>query len=290
MSNIITLNDIDDSDFLYLDYLIKSSDREQSVQNRLKEKLEELFGENVFPSIIATVGGLSYLNRNAIRDIIDNEFGQVESQYQDALYEEGMEVAQVGANRTIAHLQQAGQSVSYMDVSDRVEGFIRQGTFEASQQTMERMKGDVLETLSGAINEGKGIDEATEMLRDQFDNMQDYELERIARTEIHSYANESKFVVEQELGVEFHQWLTNITEATRGQRASDWADHIEMNGQIVRVGDEFSNGLTYPGDKSGSPEEYINCLCDLVPFIMPEGKRPPVGQPYFYESDLLNVS
>ena len=44
MSNIITLNDIDDSDFLYLDYLIKSSDREQSVQNRLKEKLEELFG------------------------------------------------------------------------------------------------------------------------------------------------------------------------------------------------------------------------------------------------------
>jgi len=290
MSRIITMNDLEDSDVLFFDYLVKSSRREREVERNLTERIKDLFADNVFPTILATVAGMSLLDKRRIERVILNQFNGVQDEYQQILQEEGMAVAQIGANRTISHLQQAGQSVSFMDVTDRVEGFIRNATFEASQQTMDRMIGDVMGTLSDGVSEGVGIDGMTEMLEGQFNNMEQYELERIAKTETHSYANMSKFEVEKELGVEFHEWLTDIRETTRGQRPYDWADHIEMNGQIVRVDDEFSNGLKYPGDKSGNPEEYISCNCDLVPYLMPEGKMPPVGMAYFYENDLRNVS
>jgi len=60
----------------------------------------------------------------------------------------------------------------------------------------------------------------------------------------------------------------------------------------VRVGEPFSNGLYYPGDRSGGDgtiREWINCRCRLVPFLMPEGKMAPIGKNWFYEGDLKDL-
>jgi hypothetical protein len=63
-----------------------------------------------------------------------------------------------------------------------------------------------------------------------------------------------------------------------------------MHGQIVRVGDQFSNGLRYPGDRTGEIAEWINCRCTTVPFIMPIGFIAPPGVLHFYEDELLAVA
>lgn len=40
--------------------------------------------------------------------------------------------------------------------------------------------------------------------------------------------------------------------------------HQHVDGEFVGIDDEFSNGLEYPGDPDGDPEEVYNCRCALV--------------------------
>ncbi|MEM7738548.1 MAG: phage portal protein [Deinococcota bacterium] len=39
--------------------------------------------------------------------------------------------------------------------------------------------------------------------------------------------------------------------------------HVDVDGEIVALEERFSNGLLYPGDPAGPPEETINCRCIL---------------------------
>lgn len=43
------------------------------------------------------------------------------------------------------------------------------------------------------------------------------------------------------------------------------ASHRQIDGDIVRIGEYFSNGLEFPGDPNGTPEEVYNCRCAVVP-------------------------
>ena len=55
-----------------------------------------------------------------------------------------------------------------------------------------------------------------------------------------------------------HRWLSATDKHTR-------ASHMAINGQIIAIGEKFSNGLEYPGDSSGNPAEVYNCRCCTVP-------------------------
>ena len=61
-----------------------------------------------------------------------------------------------------------------------------------------------------------------------------------------------------EMGIKIKkQWM-----ATRDKRTRD--RHLEMNGEQQEVNKKFSNGLMYPGDAEGAPEEVYNCRCTMV--------------------------
>ena len=62
----------------------------------------------------------------------------------------------------------------------------------------------------------------------------------------------------QEMGIDLQQeWLASLDMKTRHS-------HRQMDGVRVNVGQKFPNGLRYPGDPEGPPEEVYNCRCTLV--------------------------
>jgi len=175
-----------------------------------------------------------------------------------------------------------------------VEQALADQVFTASDRTTERLIGNVMDNIRASERAGLGIDDVAKNLQKEFIGMEDHELQRIARMQVHGAQQRSRFEENNaDPDVEFHQWVSAEDERTRDS-------HLEMNGQITRVGEPFSNGLLYPGDSSGPIEEWINCRCRLVPWVLPPGMAVPAGKSddpgpvmavkYFYEEDLEPVA
>ena len=146
---------------------------------------------------------------------------------------------------------------------DRVSGLLEDRAFEASKRTMERLQGDVMSALQAAQVDGLGTRATADVIGKHFRNTARWELERIARTEVNGAQNLSTYEELQQRRVPFHQWITAEDERVR-------ASHAELHGEVVEVGGAFSNGLKYPGDRSGPIEEWVNCRCVTVPVLRKE--------------------
>lgn len=53
------------------------------------------------------------------------------------------------------------------------------------------------------------------------------------------------------------QWMATPDDRTR-------PSHMDIDGEEQDVNHEFSNGLMYPGDPAGAPEEVWNCRCTMT--------------------------
>lgn len=267
---------------------LQACKRALPAEIRLNRRTNTLFNK----VITATLTELKRIGRvpgdaSVVRGIT-SAFDQYGPKIIEEIAKETVRQAQQGRDRT---LQEAGLYTILRDkvpLPDQTYNLIKNRAFEASAQTLTRMRGDVMEVLAQSYREGHGIDKAANLLKDKFVSMRDYELVRIARTEINSGQNQGAYETEREFHINYHMWWSADDDRVRDGTTSD-ADHTYMHGQIVRVGDPFSNGLLYPGDMSGPIEEWINCRCRLVPFLMPEGFTAP-AQRFFYEEDLIPIS
>ena len=62
----------------------------------------------------------------------------------------------------------------------------------------------------------------------------------------------------EEMGLQYEKvWMSTHDDRTR-------ESHALMDGEAVPLDEKFSNGLEYPGDPNGEPEEVYNCRCSLV--------------------------
>ena len=163
-------------------------------------------------------------------------------------------------------------------------------TFVASQNTLDRIDETINQIITDGYKSGKGIDHVAREINTRFDQLQTWEARRIARTEIHSAHQQGIMKSYETLGVEYTEWVSRIDHRTRGARKTDKANHIIMDGEIIPFGGTYSNGLAYPGDKSGPIEEWINCRCTNAPFVMPAGSMAPPGMSQFKKSDLTKLS
>lgn len=74
--------------------------------------------------------------------------------------------------------------------------------------------------------------------------------ENAGRTERYSEA--------EEMGIELEkEWLATLDDRTRDS-------HILLDGVSIPNDEPFDNGLMFPGDPAGEPEEVYNCRCTLV--------------------------
>ena len=160
--------------------------------------------------------------------------------------------------------------------------------FLASQQTLARVEQSIMAILLEGYKSGKGIDYVANQINQRFGQLTTWESKRIARTEIHNSHNTAVKDTYTELGVEYTMWITAHDDRVRGLKPTDTADHVELDGEIIRLGDTYSNGLKYPGDTDGPIEEWINCRCANAPYNMPYGYTAP-PQEQFKETDLIKI-
>ena len=153
--------------------------------------------------------------------------------------------------------------------------------FIASQATLTRVDTSIKLLLTEGYQSGKGINYVANLLIKRFDQLQTWEAQRIARTEIHNSHNTAVMDTYNEIGVEYTMWISADDDRTRDS-------HLEINGEIIPIGNEYSNGLKFPGDTDGPIEEWINCRCSNAPFVLPYGYTAPPFSP-FREEDLIQI-
>lgn len=108
--------------------------------------------------------------------------------------------------------------------------------------------GDTPETIARSI---KGI----------FNGRKDADAGLIARNETGSALNGGRNLQMQDEGVEASEWLSVRDDKVRESHAPNTG----VDGEIVAMGEPFSNGCTYPQDPAGDPSETISCRCIALP-------------------------
>lgn len=84
---------------------------------------------------------------------------------------------------------------------------------------------------------------------------------RTAMTSAHSLGKLKGYERAAGMGIDVKKrWLAALDQRTRGS-------HRHLDGETVKLDEEFSNGLKYPGDPSGPGYEVYNCRCTMVPVI-----------------------
>ena len=174
--------------------------------------------------------------------------------------------------------------------SDELFGTIRwteedllERVFTASKRTLARVSADINQLITKGYTDGMGINVVANTLTKRFNELETWEAKRIARTEIHNSHNRGVMKIYEEMNVSYTQWIAADDDRTRDS-------HAEINGEIIRIGDTYSNGLAYPGDTSGPIEEWINCRCSNAPFVIPYGYMAPPDMKQFHESDLVKIN
>lgn len=65
----------------------------------------------------------------------------------------------------------------------------------------------------------------------------------------------------QDMGIEVQkQWMATLDHYTR-------SSHAHLDGERADIDKKFANGLKYPGDRDGRPEEVYNCRCTMIGYF-----------------------
>lgn len=113
----------------------------------------------------------------------------------------------------------------------------------------------IREQLAAAQAAGDSIDQIADRIRSVYDSATDTRALRIARTEMIGANNYGTMEAMRQSGrVESKQWIATPDGLTRDS-------HRRVDGEKRALGAPFSNGLQFPGDPAGPPEEVINCRC-----------------------------
>ena len=113
--------------------------------------------------------------------------------------------------------------------------------------------------LMQGILQGESIDKLAKRIKNVTNSNKDAAI-RNARTMTTSAENLGRvdtYKAAEQQGIKLEvKWLSTSDGRTR-------STHKHMNGETIKVGGTFSNGLRYPGDPEGKAGEVYNCRCTL---------------------------
>lgn len=125
-------------------------------------------------------------------------------------------------------------------------------------KTGERIKQEIHDAILDGLTNQEGQTELADRVRDVFKtNLREYDVRRVARTEAHIAVSNGRFQLMKSQGVKKHEWISARDSSVR-------ESHQNVDGEVVEIGETFGNGLRYPGDPAGPPEETVQCRCLVV--------------------------
>ena len=249
-----------------------------------QEDLQNLF-DSVAEKVIQKTIEQNNISNEAAREKLVDLISKELSDFPEMTGQAAVSAAKEGKNIIITQLNQADQAILTNTFSDEVVENIKDTYAEYSNETLARMQSTVRDTLAEGYKEGKGIDKVTDDLSKEFQKIEDYKLERIARTETNSAQNLGKQESMKDNKVQYKQWITAQDEMVRGTDPDDKADHTMMHGQVVRIDENFVHPqegweVRYPGDRSAAIEVWINCRCTQRAYI--PGKNEVITSTPYY--------
>lgn len=145
---------------------------------------------------------------------------------------------------------------------DYTQGLIDKNTMDSIKQT-----------LRDGVKNGIAPRELKDQIQAKFDNWTRSRPAVIARTEVGRIQVQTQIELIKERGDTKDIYLMWTT--ARDNRVRD--SHMQVEDQVIKFGDRFSNDLRYPMDPEAPVEEVANCRCALV-VLTPE-MFDPLGIP-----------
>jgi len=172
-------------------------------------------------------------------------------------------------------LELAGVVGTFDMTSPKVFEFLETQIVALVNEKLSNVNEAVRSAIADGVAQGTPIDSMRSMVQDALiEQRQPYQLDRIARTEVHQAQEGGGQLSAEQNGVEFKQWVSSRDSKVRGIEADDDADHlgIEAIGPIpikLAYQDPRSGAhLMFPGDRAGDGvkgTDTINCRCASVP-------------------------
>jgi SPP1 gp7 family putative phage head morphogenesis protein len=124
---------------------------------------------------------------------------------------------------------------------------------------MQKIQSSVVQSIA----QGEGVRDLSARIRVDLEQNANNSV-RIARTEttrVQNWAKQDSYDHAAKRGLPLmKRWVSTLDDATRDR-------HADLDGETVPQDKPFSNGLMYPGDQSGPPEETINCRCSMITVV-----------------------
>lgn len=146
-----------------------------------------------------------------------------------------------------------------------------QRIIDITQTTEDHIVRIAKEVIGQGLGEGLGVnsirDNIIEHITSGGREITGVRAQLIAQTEMITASNQAAMEGTRSLGLQFKKfWSTSGIGNSRDSHLQAEADSIAAGG--LDEGELFSNGLEYPGDPNGGPEEVCNCHCTLLTEII----------------------
>jgi len=126
---------------------------------------------------------------------------------------------------------------------------------EVTQTTYNTIRNELLKE---GVEQGEGIPKLADRIKNIFQGLETWRAELIARTETLGGTNHAAFLMAKDSGLPFKKkWYTAKDDRVR-------ETHEKLHKDIKEMDEKFDNGLRFPGDPLGLPEETIQCRCVLL--------------------------
>lgn len=252
----------------------------KQVQKKALAALNEFEAQNKGMSALLTSNAISVEDYNNWRKraILDSQFysglqKQIATEYLNAqqtaqAYVNGKlpDAYALGFNKGVKEVNQVA-GVSFNLVNQNTvkrlvtENKLRLPTKQVNVPKAERwITKKINRELTQGIIQGESNDKIAARLR-TVTNMTESQSIRSARTMTTSCENQGtldEYIEAKEMGIDLVKiWLATSDELTR-------EEHAEIDGEEAEVDEPFSNGLMYPADPSGDPEQVYNCRCTMI--------------------------